>query len=50
VYDYAALEPGHVIAGPAIVESRDTTILVAPSWRGRMDTFGFFTLEQEHLT
>jgi N-methylhydantoinase A len=49
VYDYAALEPGHVIAGPAIVESRDTTILVAPSWRGRMDTFGFFTLEQEHL-
>jgi N-methylhydantoinase A len=50
VYDYAALEPGHVITGPAIVESRDTTILVAPAWRGRMDTFGFFTLEQEHLT
>jgi N-methylhydantoinase A len=50
VYDYAALEPGHVIAGPAIVESRDTTILVAPRWSGRMDTYGFFTLEQEHLT
>jgi len=50
VFDYAALEPGHVIAGPAVVESRDTTILVAPGWTGRMDVYGFFTLDWEQQT
>ena len=47
VFDYGALEPGHVIPGPAVVESRDTTILIAPQWVGRMDTYGFLTLEHE---
>jgi N-methylhydantoinase A len=47
VFDYAALEPGHVIGGPAIVESRDTTVLIGPAWKGRMDTYGFFTLDEE---
>jgi N-methylhydantoinase A/oxoprolinase/acetone carboxylase beta subunit len=47
VFDYGALEPGHVIPGPAVVESRDTTILIAPRWVGRMDAYGFLTLEHE---
>lgn len=47
VYDYAQLEPGHTIAGAAIVESLDSTILIAPGWRGQMDAYGFFTIEHE---
>jgi N-methylhydantoinase A len=33
VYDGAALEPGVVIQGPAIVNPGDTTYLVEPGWR-----------------
>ncbi|MCU0258256.1 MAG: hydantoinase/oxoprolinase family protein [Solirubrobacteraceae bacterium] len=47
VYDYAALGPGHELAGPAIVEAADTTVLVAPGWTGRMDEYGFFTIHKE---
>lgn len=47
VYDYAALGPGHEIAGPAVVEATDTTVLIEPGWRARMDDHGFFTLNQE---
>jgi len=47
VYDYAALGPGHEIGGPAVVEAADTTVLIEPGWRARMDDYGFFTLNQE---
>ncbi len=47
VYDYAALAPGHVVDGPAVVEAADTTILVAPEWSGAMDAYGFLTLHKE---
>lgn len=47
VYAYAALEPGHRLSGPAIVEAADTTIVVEPGWHGEMDTFGFFRMRRE---
>ncbi|GAB3702280.1 hydantoinase/oxoprolinase family protein [Nocardiopsis oceani] len=47
VYYYAALEPGHSVQGPAIIEAPDTTIVVEPGWRGEMDQNGFFRMLQE---
>jgi N-methylhydantoinase A len=32
-----ALEPGHVVAGPAIIEESFTTIVVYPGWEARVD-------------
>jgi N-methylhydantoinase A len=37
VFDREALVPGDVIAGPAIIEQMDTTIVVAPDFSGRVD-------------
>ena len=39
VYDFAALKPGSTIAGPAIVETPVTTIVVTPRDRAVMDEF-----------
>lgn len=47
VYAYADLRAGHRLAGPAIIEAADTTIVVEPGWRGEMDTYGFFRMVQE---
>lgn len=47
VYDYARLAPGHEMAGPAVIEADDTTVLVEPGWLGRMDEYGFFTMSRE---
>ncbi|OLT40003.1 hypothetical protein BJF85_06580 [Saccharomonospora sp. CUA-673] len=47
IYDYAALGPGHRLAGPAIVEAPNTNIVVEPGWTGEMDEYGFFTMRQE---
>jgi N-methylhydantoinase A len=47
VYDYGAIQAGHMIAGPAVIEADDTTILIAPGWRGAMDEYGFFRIHQE---
>lgn len=46
VYDYAALGPGHVIEGPAVIEAADTTTLVNPSWTAAMDEYGFLSIER----
>jgi N-methylhydantoinase A len=37
VYDRAALGPGHVLSGPAIVEQLDSTVVVPPGWRAEVD-------------
>jgi N-methylhydantoinase A len=37
ILDRAAMQPGFVCEGPAIVEQSDTTTLVEPGWRGRVD-------------
>lgn len=38
VYQREDLEPGHVVAGPAIVEQMDTTTLLRPGMSGSVDT------------
>ena len=37
IYDRAAMTAGLTFGGPAIVEQDDTTTLVEPGWRGRVD-------------
>ena len=46
VYDYARLLPGNQIAGPAIIESVETTYVVAPDWLFTLDGFGNGIMEQ----
>jgi N-methylhydantoinase A len=45
VFDESALLPGHVVAGPALVDGSDTTIWVPPDATGRVDPFGSFVME-----
>jgi N-methylhydantoinase A len=49
VLDFAALAPGQAIAGPAIVESDTTTVLLLPGDTARMDARGWLavTLPEE---
>ena len=44
IYDRAALAVGQKIAGPAIVEQTDTTVLIEPGWRGRVHPAGALIL------
>lgn len=37
IYDLSLLKPGNEIAGPAIIESNDTTIFIPPNAGYRMD-------------
>ena len=43
IYDYAKLEPGHELTGPAIVETPITTIVIPPRCRAKVD--GYRNLE-----
>jgi N-methylhydantoinase A len=47
VFDFAALAPDQAVAGPAIVESDTTTILLRPGDRGRMDGRGWLEIAVE---
>jgi N-methylhydantoinase A len=40
VYDRYALRPGVTVAGPAIVEERESTCVLGPRDRARVDEFG----------
>jgi N-methylhydantoinase A len=44
VYDFAALAGGQSIAGPAIIESDTTTVLLLPGDQAGMDARGWLTL------
>jgi N-methylhydantoinase A len=44
VLDFGALAPGQEVAGPAIVESDTTTVLLLPGDRARMDGRGWLTI------
>ena len=44
VYDGERLMSGNKIAGPAIVETADTTVVVQPGTRLRLDELGNFEL------
>jgi N-methylhydantoinase A len=43
VYDRAALALGQVISGPALIEERETTIVLLPGWDGVVDQYGCVT-------
>ena len=45
IFTYEALEPGHVIQGPAVVEGEYTTIVVPPQMRLSVDERGLAILE-----
>jgi N-methylhydantoinase A len=46
VYNRAALKPGDTFAGPAIIEQDDTTTLLMPGWRCRVDALGNLLLDR----
>jgi N-methylhydantoinase A len=46
VYARAALKVGETLEGPAIIEQDDTTTLVTPGWRARVDQLGNLVLER----
>lgn len=43
VYDRSALMLGQEVAGPVIIEERETTIIILPGWRARVDASGCIT-------
>ena len=47
VYDRAALATGQRIEGPAIIEERETTLVLPPGWIGVVDTLGCVVARQE---
>ncbi|NNL86154.1 MAG: hydantoinase/oxoprolinase family protein [Myxococcales bacterium] len=46
-YTREALKPGNEIEGPAIIEQYDSTTVVNPEWRGRIDPWGTLVLHKE---
>ena len=40
VYDRGALAAGQTIAGPAIIEERETTTVLPPGWTATIDEIG----------
>ena len=40
VYDRSALATGQSLAGPSIIEERETTIVIPPGWHATVDAFG----------
>ena len=40
IYDHNRLAPGSAIAGPAILESMDSTVIINPGWAGQIDDYG----------
>ncbi|MDB5448249.1 MAG: hypothetical protein JWQ97_3566, partial [Phenylobacterium sp.] len=39
-YERAALAVGQIVAGPALVEERETTVVLPPGWTGEVDAIG----------
>ena len=47
VLEWARLDPGAHLAGPAIVEGPDTTVVVPPSWGVSVDRWGNLLLRRD---
>jgi N-methylhydantoinase A len=47
VYDRSALAAGQEVAGPAIIEERETTIVLLGGWRARVDRTGCIIATRE---
>jgi len=45
VYDGERLAPGMTLAGPALVERRDTTVVLSPKTMARVEAFGDLVIE-----
>ena len=45
IYDRAKLAPGSSVDGPAILENVDSTVIVDPEWRARIDDHGNCIME-----
>jgi N-methylhydantoinase A/oxoprolinase/acetone carboxylase beta subunit len=45
VYDRYGLSPGAVIAGPALIEERESTVVIGPHDTVKMDEFGNLVAE-----
>jgi N-methylhydantoinase A len=48
IYDGAGIQPGAAIAGPAIIDEDDTTLVVLPGWSCRRDEFLNYIMEKDH--
>jgi N-methylhydantoinase A len=48
IYDRARMPSGLEVAGPAVIESFESTILVPPGWRATMNAEGFVLLTRRH--
>lgn len=46
VYDRGALKCGNIVNGPAILEQLDTTTVILPGWRARVEKSGGILLER----
>jgi N-methylhydantoinase A len=44
VYDRARMSAGSAVAGPGVIESLESTILVPPGWRGNMNDDGVLVM------
>ena len=44
VFDRARMAAGQRVAGPAVIESLESTILVPPGWEAKMNDDGFVLL------
>lgn len=49
VYDQAALQPGHTVTGPALIESQYTTVVVPPGLRYTVNEYGLGIMEQTEV-
>ncbi len=45
VYDRYRLSPGAELSGPAIVEERESTVIIGEHARARVDEFGFLWID-----
>ena len=44
IYDRKRMPAGFAVAGPAVIESLESTILVPPGWQAEMNADGFVLL------
>jgi N-methylhydantoinase A len=48
LYDRTALCEGQTITGPALIEERETTVVLPPGWIGVVDAIGCITARRDH--
>lgn len=49
LYDRPALAPGQSVVGPALVEERETTLVIPPGWTGVVDAIGCITAKRSDV-